>query len=167
MHAGSFAVPTLSLRLLFFLSRHPTYSCACCAVCRSVRPSIHPAYPYVRPLVRRSARGTHARAAERARASVFCVGVRRFVHSMHMYTVYTHMCVCVCMCVCVYTHTHTHVYVRRESASIASLSVSEHATHDIRRWGPCGHLISGDMRARASLLIVRPLARLRSHVCQR
>lgn len=128
------------------------------AVCRSVRPSRLSILTFVRPLARPSARGTHARAAERARASVRVL--RRRAHTR----VRTFRA---CIRTCVRTNTRTRanvyvriqVYIRRESASIASLSVLGHATHDIRRWGPCRHRISGDTRVHASLLIVGPFDR--------
>lgn len=61
MHAGSFAALTFPSSS-FFLSRHPTYSCACCV---SIRPSVRSS---VRPLARPSAR-IHACIQRRARAS--------------------------------------------------------------------------------------------------
>lgn len=137
--------PPLFPSIFFFFSLQTSYIfMRVLCVDPFVRPSIHPVYPYVRPLARPSARGTHARAAERARASVFCVGVRTRVHT----TVYT---------LDVRAQARERVHVRSvRSHVVVALSVSEHAAHDIRRWGPCGHLISGDTRARASLLIARP-----------
>lgn len=117
----------------------------------SVRPSIHTS-------VSSSIRTRNTRACSGARA---CERVlRRRAHTR------VHVCIYVC------TRANVYMYLRRESASIASrCTVSGHAAHDIRRWGPCGHLISGDTRARASLLIrwSRPLARLRNPrvACQR
>lgn len=97
------------LRLLFFLSRHPTYSCACCV---SIRPFVRPSRlsiltfrTSVSPSIR--ARGTHARAAERARASVrvlrrrahtrvrtfrACTHVRTHKHAYTRKRVYTYIC---------------------------------------------------------------------------
>lgn len=138
MHVGSFAAPTFSLRLLFFLSRHPTYSCACCV---SIRPSI----PYVRiTSVSSSIRARNTRVQRSARVRACFASAYAHAGSYVQRT---------CVCECVYVHVH--VYMEYTSQR-RSLSVSGHAAHDIRRWGPCGHLISGDTRARASLLIVGP-----------
>jgi len=152
-----------------FFSLQTSYIFMRVLCCMSIRPSVHPSRLSICTSVSPSIRARNTRACSGTRACERVLRRRAQIRTFdaHVYSVHTYVCMCVYVCVCVYTHTHTHVYVRRESASIASLSVSEHATHDIRRWGPCGHLISGDMRARASLLIVRPLARLRSHVCQR
>lgn len=138
MHAESFAALTLSLRLLFFSPQTSYIFMRVLCVDPSVRPSRLSIHTSVSPSIR--ARNTRAWSGARA--------------CEHVASACAHCSGSCAQSTCVfnvYVYAYTYGASQRRSRRCRC---SGHAAHDIRRWGPCGHLISGDTRARASLLIV-------------